>query len=111
MNATTGVIAGSDREASDLLGENLAGSPLHAVISDRDCAYVREWLKQSAADPSEGLLVTLRCRHEGECEARLIPYDVVGPLVHVCFQLVGEVRSILRLPPLPPTPKGAYGES
>ncbi|CAK0793179.1 unnamed protein product [Prorocentrum cordatum] len=94
VNATTGVIVGSDREASDLLGESLAGSQLHAVIRDRDCAHVREWLKQSAADPSEGLMVTLRCRHNGECEVRFIPYDVVGPLVHVCFQLVGEVRSI-----------------
>jgi len=98
VNTTTGVIVSSDKNALDLMGEDFVGSQLHRAIRDTDCAHVNEWLKQTAGDPSEAFLATLCCRRSqqftptGEFEARVIPYDVAGPLVHVCLHMVGEVR-------------------
>ncbi|CAK0910037.1 unnamed protein product [Prorocentrum cordatum] len=98
LNKATGNIVSASKEASELIGESLAGSPMHRVTHDNDRARVGQWLKQSAGDPSEAFLATLCFTHTlqsmptSEFEARIIPYDVSGSNLHVCFQLVGEVR-------------------
>jgi len=98
VNRSNGIIVSVCGGAIELLGLDSVGAPFSRVVCEDDWDLVQRWCRQSTGEPSEVFLATLCSRASWESapvqefDARLIPYEVTGPDVHFCLQVVGEVR-------------------
>ncbi|CAK0850818.1 unnamed protein product [Prorocentrum cordatum] len=99
VNRFTGTIVSMSQEASEVLGGRLIGKPFGCLAHDTDRPRVEDWFSRSHGEPSEAFMATLRCgqlpeaKPMQEFEARIIPFEIAGPHLHFCLQVVGEVRA------------------
>ncbi|CAK0802460.1 unnamed protein product, partial [Prorocentrum cordatum] len=96
INRYTGIVVSMSDNMSDLLSGSAVGTQFNHFVHRSACSQADQRLCKSRGDPSETFMVTLNCVPNGiptqEFEARIIPYEVTGPLLHFCLQVVGEKR-------------------
>ncbi|CAK0863252.1 unnamed protein product [Prorocentrum cordatum] len=99
INRSTGVVVSVTEQVQELLGGSALGTQFKHLAHTSDRAKIDRVFSRSCGEPSETFLATLNCIGSSnglpthEFEARIIPYEVTGPLLHFCIQVVGEVRS------------------
>ncbi|CAK0897133.1 unnamed protein product, partial [Prorocentrum cordatum] len=99
VDKTTRVIASVSSEMTLVLGQALIGAQFDLFSHHSDRAQIEQCFGLSVGEPSEAFLATLWYRQSPkatptrEFEARIIPFEVTGPHLHFCIQIVGEMRT------------------
>ncbi|CAK0809296.1 unnamed protein product [Prorocentrum cordatum] len=99
INRSTGVVVTVTEQVQELLGGSTVGTQFKHFVHSSDRAQIDRLCSTSRGEPWETFLATLHPIDSSkgmpthEFDACIIPYEITGPLLHFCVQVVGEVRS------------------